>query len=655
MGEDVLCVSATGDGKSALMYMYSMVHDDTMTLVVSPTNALEVDMINNFVGISAVAINADTMAAAALNRPVARDLWAEARAGKYQVIFLSPETLASPAFRTFVEDKTVRSRLGLFCVDECHMVDEWGADFRKPYASISRVRPWLPEWTSFVALTATLEPGRQTEVVAQSLGLYQDQYHFEKHLDWLIPPNTTCISDIPKTLVYCESIDLGQRVAAYLRSLLHPSLQLRRDCVIRHMHSLNCSDCKTAGLASLYQGGDERGTGVHVSTNVLGVGLNMHDFDCIVCFGTPSSLSSLVQHIGCAACGRGLHGVGFVYVKKSDIEATIAYLNRTTYSDLDPRLLNTTVRKAALDLGSSLGDTSNLQGETSNQNSPGKSAPDDSTHVVYPPGMQKLSKKTSAKDALLLKKTLCPSLRLAIAAHIRGACISRQINIIYQNPNVGVNCERCSTCRPRSIPNPYPLPSELAMTSLGGSKAAPTLSIVKTNGTPAYMKLSTKDIAHVTETLRNAARQIQSSLPMRSEFLFVGSQTFLRGSFIQRITADFHLITSQDILKDRMTGWRYWSECGVALWEVVDALRKEMHATLHNRHEEFLAKKRETTRKNAEEKLSKDTADAESPPVETLEGSQSTVRRTSQKRQLLEAEGSPPSKILRAVQSKIYV
>ncbi len=47
MGKDVLCVSATGKGKSALMYMYSMVHPNTMTVVILPTNALEADMVQN--------------------------------------------------------------------------------------------------------------------------------------------------------------------------------------------------------------------------------------------------------------------------------------------------------------------------------------------------------------------------------------------------------------------------------------------------------------------------------------------------------------------------------------------------------------------------------------------------------------------------------
>ena len=45
MGQDVLCISATGSGKTALVHMYSMARPDTITIVISPTNALESDMV----------------------------------------------------------------------------------------------------------------------------------------------------------------------------------------------------------------------------------------------------------------------------------------------------------------------------------------------------------------------------------------------------------------------------------------------------------------------------------------------------------------------------------------------------------------------------------------------------------------------------------
>jgi len=109
-GQDILCLSATGDGKSALIYLASIARKGTITLVVCPTNYLENDLVCKFYlfkfelshpstesqvssmekkGVLAQAINAETLAAANL---VGCDIWAEAKTAMYQVSLFSPET-----------------------------------------------------------------------------------------------------------------------------------------------------------------------------------------------------------------------------------------------------------------------------------------------------------------------------------------------------------------------------------------------------------------------------------------------------------------------------------------------------------------------------------------------------------------------------------
>lgn len=46
-GQDVFCLSATGDGKSALMYIPALARPGSIALVVSPTNYLESDMVRD--------------------------------------------------------------------------------------------------------------------------------------------------------------------------------------------------------------------------------------------------------------------------------------------------------------------------------------------------------------------------------------------------------------------------------------------------------------------------------------------------------------------------------------------------------------------------------------------------------------------------------
>ena len=45
MGQDVLLCSATGDGKTTTIYLYCIARPDTVNIIISPTNALESDMV----------------------------------------------------------------------------------------------------------------------------------------------------------------------------------------------------------------------------------------------------------------------------------------------------------------------------------------------------------------------------------------------------------------------------------------------------------------------------------------------------------------------------------------------------------------------------------------------------------------------------------
>jgi superfamily II DNA helicase RecQ len=156
-GQDVLCLSATGDGKSALIYLAPIAQKGTITLVVCPTNFLESDLVHltsylyklsyllaklqvsslQKKGVSAQAINAETLAAASL---VDHDIWADAKTGVYQVLLFSPETTATDEYDTFIHDEVAQPWIGYFVVDEIHLVYEWGPEFRTLYETLFTMR-----------------------------------------------------------------------------------------------------------------------------------------------------------------------------------------------------------------------------------------------------------------------------------------------------------------------------------------------------------------------------------------------------------------------------------------------------------------------------------------------------------------------------------
>jgi superfamily II DNA helicase RecQ len=107
-----------------------------------------------------------------------RDLTTEIKeCKKYQVVCVDPEHLRSKDWQTISEWPEFRSCILFTVIDEVHLINEWGLDFRISFKMIGLfVRGRLPP-TSVVALSATLAPGKDTNEVCKSLGLYGNSFH----------------------------------------------------------------------------------------------------------------------------------------------------------------------------------------------------------------------------------------------------------------------------------------------------------------------------------------------------------------------------------------------------------------------------------------------------------------------------------------------
>jgi hypothetical protein len=157
-GQDIPCLSATGSGKLALLYLVSIAHKGTIALVVCPTNFLESDLVYCYRVyiflithrcifcrspacrrrvLSAHAINSETLTAAVLG---GCDIWAKAVTGRYQILLFSPETTATNEFDTLINHESVRLHISYFVIDKIHLVHKWGPKFRPLYSTLATMR-----------------------------------------------------------------------------------------------------------------------------------------------------------------------------------------------------------------------------------------------------------------------------------------------------------------------------------------------------------------------------------------------------------------------------------------------------------------------------------------------------------------------------------
>lgn len=165
--KDVFVTSPTGAGKSVMFQVpaiYLAEQYNLMTVVISPLIGLMTDqvqgLINRNVGISAT-INSEIT-------PVQKmDIAEKIREGKISILYISPETLLS---RSDISQLIGERKVGLFVIDEAHIVTTWGKAFRSDYWYLGNYLQRLRKEMQFpvVTFTATAIYGGMEDMYAET-------------------------------------------------------------------------------------------------------------------------------------------------------------------------------------------------------------------------------------------------------------------------------------------------------------------------------------------------------------------------------------------------------------------------------------------------------------------------------------------------------
>ena len=144
---DVLAILPTGGGKSVCFQVPVMMREG-IAIVVTPLIALMKDQVQNLNdrGIRALCINAG------MTRREVDNTLNNALYGDYKFLYVSPERLGTPLFKSYVSEMNV----SYIVVDEAHCISQWGYDFRPDYLQIGKLRELVD--APVIALTATATP-----------------------------------------------------------------------------------------------------------------------------------------------------------------------------------------------------------------------------------------------------------------------------------------------------------------------------------------------------------------------------------------------------------------------------------------------------------------------------------------------------------------
>ena len=223
-----------------------------------------------------------------------RNIWADIDNGVYSLVLTSPEILL-PHSSTFWF-RTIRGRstnafcwrLACIAVDEAHLLWGW-REFRKEYSNADKLKTYFPT-IPIMALSATITRN-VLEFVCKALAFCAPIFLYKQSLDRpnivymvqkikqkgyndlniLIPSLDGGIGNIPKTMLFLDSINKSIAIAAHLRTLLPKSMRPAADQIIRAFSSDLEADTKKVFMEDFAL----KDTQIWVCTNAAGMGVNI--------------------------------------------------------------------------------------------------------------------------------------------------------------------------------------------------------------------------------------------------------------------------------------------------------------------------------------------------------------------------------------------
>ena len=313
-----IVVQRTGWGKS-LVYFISAKMTDGVTIIISPLLVL-MDNQKQF----AEKLN---LKCAIVNSTVKGDerakLLEDIRQNKYDVIFTTPETLYGKEMSEIIPDLNI----GLFVIDECHCISDWGHDFRLEYGRLYQIIAELPERVSVLGTTATAND-RVVEDLKKQFGqnvaisrgtLTRETLHIEilqletkaERYAWL----KKNLKKLPGSgIIYCLTRKDCQNLSDYLNE---------NGISARPYYSDNAMDLADEDTGkSINEETEElflnNQIKVIVATIKLGMGYDKDDIRFIIHFQKPSSLVAYYQQIGRAGRKQGMEAYCYLMTCKED-------------------------------------------------------------------------------------------------------------------------------------------------------------------------------------------------------------------------------------------------------------------------------------------------------------------------------------------------
>ena len=359
-GRDTIAILPTGYGKSIIFYLLPFICDyinsakpnnGYAVLIITPLNSLINDQryILKKRGVKTSALNTSIDRLANTERKVSSESESDSDeeimakehkvdlamdddsrenlAGEnFKVVFAHPEAFIScKEGRRMLMSNIFQERIVACVIDEAHLVEEWGREFRPDYGKLAQLASLFPN-APFLILTATA-PKHTQETIKVSLHLsnpriiianlnrpnifievakrlsVSSEESYESILLPIAQKLKEALVHYPLTIIYLPLKWCGYAFKLFMEELGDRSYfpcdnVSPKNCLFAQYHSPQTEQRKQEILSQL-QGSDTlRVPRVIFATVAIGMGVNITDVRQIVHIGVPRTLEGYYQEIG---------------------------------------------------------------------------------------------------------------------------------------------------------------------------------------------------------------------------------------------------------------------------------------------------------------------------------------------------------------------
>ena len=309
-GHDTCVVMPTGGGKSLCYQLPAALLAEQTVIVISPLIALMQDQVAQLtqMGISAALLNSTIPAGEQ------RDIQRGAIAGKYRLLYLSPERLAREDTISWLK----RVPISFFAIDEAHCISEWGHEFRPDYRQMSALRKNFPE-RPIAAFTASATQQVRHDIMNQLALRQPDRYIASFHRPNLRYLVRECNgTEQPELLARALKTYRGSNVIVYspTTNRVEETVEFLKEQGIKAIgyHGKMTTEMRTRNQERWMS--DE--IPVLVGTLAFGLGINKAAVRAVIHLALPKSIEQFYQEAGRA--GRdGLSADCVLLWRKRDV------------------------------------------------------------------------------------------------------------------------------------------------------------------------------------------------------------------------------------------------------------------------------------------------------------------------------------------------